>query len=270
MTPEALSAAYDNAGAVAGARDIVMGWAADSALRRAETPAGMDQPYGPGERQAWDLFPAADPKAPCLVFIHGGYWQMNSRQGFSCMVDGLRAAGWSAALPSHTLAPQASLTAIAAEMRQAMDWLAAEGPRHGIAGPVLLSGWSAGGHLAALLAEHPSVAAVLAVSGIFDLEPIAGTRLNTALSLRPEEIELLSPIRRPSVAKPIAIAYGTAELPELQRQSRDFHAKRAAAGLPGPLLPIADADHFSVLAALRQPEGELARAARDLMAAHAR
>ena len=29
------------------------------------------------------LFPATDPKAPCLVFIHGGYWQRNSKEQFA-------------------------------------------------------------------------------------------------------------------------------------------------------------------------------------------
>jgi len=67
------------------------------------------------------------------------------------------------------------------------------------------------------------------------------------------------------VQKPIAIAYGSAELPELCRQSRDFHAMRAAAHAPGPLLPVAAANHFTILEALRRPDGALLRAAAELL-----
>jgi hypothetical protein len=67
------------------------------------------------------------------------------------------------------------------------------------------------------------------------------------------------------VRKPVAVAYGSAELPELRRQSRDWHAQRAEAHCPGPLIPVSGADHFRVLEALRTAEGELLRAAADLL-----
>jgi hypothetical protein len=67
------------------------------------------------------------------------------------------------------------------------------------------------------------------------------------------------------VPKPVAVAYGSAELPELRRQSRDWHALRAAAHAAGPLIPVSGADHFRVLEALRAPEGELMRAAAEAL-----
>ena len=267
MDAEALDAAYSNLRAVPEAPELLTGWAAASARLRASRPAGLDRPYGSGERERWDLFPAADASAPCLVFIHGGYWQRNRREDFACFAEGALAAGWSVALPGYTLAPEAGLVRIADEARRALDWLAAEGPKHGIAGPVLLSGWSAGGHLAALLCGHPAVRAALAISGIFDLEPIRGTTLNEKLALTDEEIARLSPIRLPFPATPLAVAYGTAELPELQRQSRDFHARRAAAGGIGPLLPIEGKNHFDIMEELRAADGELLAAASRLVRA---
>jgi acetyl esterase/lipase len=260
-----LSAAYNNNAAVPEGSAMVAGWAADSAALRAARPGGLDRLYGATPRQGWDLFPAARADAPCLVFIHGGYWQKNAREGFSCMAEGALAQGWSAALPGHTLAPEASLTEIVGELRRALDWLAANGAAHGIGGPVILSGWSAGGHLAALLADHPLVRAALAISGIFDLEPIRGTGLNDALKLTEGEIAALSPQRLPVSPKPIAVAYGARELPELRRQSEAFHARRAAAGAPGPLMALEGEDHFSILARLRQPGAALLKAAGALL-----
>ena len=89
------------------------------------------------------------------MFIHGGYWQRNSKDQFANLIAGPYAHGWAAALPGYTLAPDASLTEIIAEIHAALDWLAAHGPAHGIAGPVVLSGWSAGGHLTAMCLGHP-------------------------------------------------------------------------------------------------------------------
>ncbi|MFO1157228.1 MAG: alpha/beta hydrolase, partial [Reyranellaceae bacterium] len=120
--------------------------AASRALR-AGRPGHLDLPYGGAERTRWDLYPAADPAAPCLVHIHGGYWQRGSREEFACLAEGVLARGWSAALPGYTLAPEAGLTQIAGELRTALDWLAAEAPGRGTAGQVILTGWSAGGHL---------------------------------------------------------------------------------------------------------------------------
>ena len=153
-----------------------------------------------------------DAAAPCLVFIHGGYWQRNRREDFAILAQGAIAMGWSAALPGYTLAPDASLTAICWQVTRALDWLAAHGAAHGIAGPIVVSGWSAGGHLAAMAAEHPAVTAALAMSGVFELAPIRDTFLQDKLRLTEAEIADLSPIRRPVVQKPIAVAYGAAEL----------------------------------------------------------
>ena len=264
MTRTARDAAYNNAAAVSGSTQIIDGWVAASATFRAQRAKHVDLAYGPGERNKWDLFPGNDPKAPCLVHIHGGYWQSRNREHFSCLAEGVLARGWSAALPGYTLAPNATLTQIVGEMRSALDWLAAQGSMHGIAGPVVLSGWSAGGHLAALLLDHPSITAGLAISGIFELGPIRDTYLDERLKLTDEEIATLSPLSLPSVGKPLAISYGTAELPALVRNSREYHAHRARSHQPGPLIPIPNANHYN-LESLRSPNGILTRAALRLV-----
>ena len=134
-----------------------------------------------------------------------------------------------------------------------------------MAGPVLLSGWSAGGHLTAMALGHPRVAAGLAISGVYELEPLRDTYLNDALRLTDGEVAALSPLRLPPVAKTLAIAYGTAELPPLVADSRDLHALRAAAHRPGALVPMAGADHFTIIEELRRADGLLVRAAMEAL-----
>ena len=259
LTRAERDAAYDNSGAVANSAALNAAREAASAAFRAAHAGHLDLPYGPAPRNTWDLFPAADPNAPCLVFIHGGYWQRNSKDQFANLIAGPLAIGWSAALPGYTLAPDASLTGIAAEIDSALDWLASHGAAHGIAGPVVLSGWSAGGHLTALCLGHKLVRAGLAISGVFELGPLRDTNLNVKLRLTDTEIAALSPLRLPMVNKPLAIAYGTAELPPLVSDSRDLHARRAAAHLPGALIPVAGADHFTIVHELRDRDGVLTR-----------
>lgn len=256
--------AYDNRKAVPEALELIAARNAAAKIFRSARPAHLDLAYGPRERNRWDLFPGADLAAPCLVFIHGGYWQMNRREDFAAIGEGLARHGWSLALPGYTLAPEATLTEIVAEIDSALDWLAANGRRYGVFGPIILSGWSAGGHLAALALGHPLVKAGLAISGVYDLAPIRDTALNDKLNLTDKEIAMYSPLRLPPIKKPLAIAYGTAELPALVSDSLDFHALRAGVGGSGSLLPVVGANHFTVLEALRSPTGPIARLALEL------
>jgi arylformamidase len=259
MSRAARDAAYNVVEAVADTQQIVEGLDKASAALRARRPQHVDVAYGPGDRNKWDIFPGNDPKAPCLVFIHGGYWQVSARERYSCLAEGVLTRGWSAALPGYTLAPAASLTQIAQEIRSSLDWLAAEGGTHGVAGPIILSGHSAGGHLTAMVLDHPSVRAGLAIAGLFELGPIRDTYLNERLKLTEEEIAALSPLRLSSVSRPLAISYGTAELPALVRDSRAYHQHRARSHLPGSLIPIPKANHFTILEELRSPNGALTR-----------
>ena len=260
----ARDAAYNNNNAVANSAALIEERNAAAAIARAARAGALDIPYAEGERTRFDLYPAADKVAPCLVFIHGGYWQRNSREVFAALADGALAAGWSVAMPGYSLAPAVTLTQIVAEIRRALDWLSETGPSYGIAGPIIVSGWSAGAQLAAMTLSHPGVTAGLAISGVYDLAPIRDTYLNEALHISDDEIATLSPLRLPPIIKPLAVAYGTAELPALVWDSRNLHARRAAAHAPGPLIPVAGANHFTILDALRRKDGILLQAAQDL------
>lgn len=257
-------AAYNNNAAVADSPAWIEKRNRDSAAYRTAHPRKLDLAYAGAERTAFDLYPANDPRAPCLVFVHGGYWQRNSRELFACFAEGPAAAGWSVAVPGHTLAPQASIGGIVAEIGQALDWLTLHGARHGIAGPLVIAGWSAGAQLAALHLAHPRVVAGLVVSGIYDLGPLRDTNLNAALNLSDDDIAEFSPLRRPVIHKPLIISFGGAELPTLVHDAWRFYHLRNREGAPGTILPIEGADHFSILRELQEPGGVLVRAASRL------
>jgi len=270
-TKAELDAAYDNSAAVTDSAAWLAQWAARSAALRARQPELLDLPYGPGDRTRLDIFRCGQNNAPLFVFVHGGYWQRNSKAVFSCMAEGLLAHGVDVALPGYTLAPEASLTQIVGEIRAAIRWLRNDGAALNVAqGRLMASGWSAGGHLAASCLDMPEVNAVLAISGIHDLAPVAACHLNDALRLLPGEIASLSPInnlsrRTSGKSTPLALAWGTHELPELQRQSGAFARACAAVSRPCVTAPIVGANHFTILQELVRPDGALTALALDLL-----
>lgn len=261
MTRAELDAAYNNGAAVKNSAEKVAEWTERSARLRRDRPGLLDIPYGPKPRNRIDLFRSGRQGAPLFAFIHGGYWQRNSKEVFSCIAEGPLAHGFDVALIGYTLAPDATLTQIVGEVRNALRWLRAHGPEHDVsANRIVVSGWSAGGHLTAMTLSEAD--AGLAISGVFDVEPCRLNYLNDALHLSEDEVQALSPIRQlPAQSAPLVVAYGDAELPELQRQSRDYHEARRAAGLPSELMPLGGDDHFSIIEELASPDGVLAKAA---------
>ena len=253
MDRAALDAAYNNSVAVANSAAIVEDWTRRTAALRSRFPGALDLRYGSRERNRIDLF-EAKPGAPLLAFIHGGYWQNRAKENFGFLAEGPLARGVSVAMIGYTLAPEERLTGIVQEIHAALSFLKDK------AKDIYVSGWSAGGHLTAMAMSHPAVKGGLAISGIYDLEPMRLCYINDKLRLDETEARRNSPLLHPAPSKPLRIAYGGAELPELQRQSEDYakHIGRPAARLPGK-------DHFTILEALASPEGELIRIVRTLM-----
>jgi arylformamidase len=266
MDRAALDAAYDNTSAVVDVQDYRDRWQKVSATLRAAPPSKCDLRYGTWPRASLDYFPGGGQNGPLFVFIHGGYWQRNEKERFSFTALGPLAHGINVAVPGYTLAPEASLTDIVAEIRQALTYLAENAGGLGFDPKrIFIGGWSAGGHLTAAVADHPAVRGGIPISGIFELEPIALGSLNDKLLLSADEIARLSPLRNlPATSPPLHLFVGGAELPELKRQSDDYTKAAQARGLPVSLTTLPGHHHFSILDELARPDGALTRAVVDL------
>ena len=254
MDRATLDAAYNNSAAVKNSAQIVADWQARSERVRARYPDGLDLRYGPAERNRIDFFPAKK-DSPLLIFIHGGYWQMRAKELFAFLVPGPLAHGISVALVGYTLAPEKRLDGIVAEIRTAISYLDSQANR------IAVSGWSAGGHLAAMAMQMPAVDAGLLISGIYDLEPIRHSYLNGKLRLDELEAQRNSPISLPAYSEPVTVACGARELPELRRQSEAY----AKAVRQAKLLALPNHDHFTILEELASPDGRLTAEVRTLL-----
>jgi arylformamidase len=263
---EALDRAYNNSVAVAGSAEIVADWEARSAALRERMPQHLDLRYGERPRNRID-FLSAGPGAPTLVFVHGGYWQMRSKETFTFAAQGPLACGISVALVGYTLAPDATLDEIVAEIRDAIDFLAGRLP--GLGGDperLWVSGWSAGGHLAAMVLDHPRVRGGLSISGLYDLEPIRLCYVNEKLGLDADAAKRNSPmLHLPAVSPPLDVVVGGAELAGMRRQSADYAAARHDGGLPGEFLEIPGANHFTIMELMARTDGVLSRLVRKMI-----
>lgn len=269
MDRATLDAAYNNSAAVSTSAAHVAEWERRSVRVRQAPCATVNLTYGPAPKNRIDYFASGAASAPLLVFLHGGYWHRNSKETFSFIAEGLLAHGIDVAVVGYTLAPEARLSAIVAEVSVAIDWLAAQTATLPFdAGQVYVGGWSAGGQLAAIAAQNPHVRGVLSISGIFDLEPMAKCYINDVLNLDEIEIRTLSPaLNIPTKNTRYLIYVGGDELPELQRQSAEFADALQARGFDVAFTTVPGLNHFTVVDELARPQGLLALGLAKMMLA---
>jgi arylformamidase len=250
---------YNNRARVPENPAIMAGWARDAAAYREANQARWRViPYGAGERHRIDFF-AGGSASPIVVFIHGGYWQALDGSFFSHLAAGLNAHGIDVAIPCYDLCPAVSIDDIIGQMRSASRELAKLGR------PLVISGHSAGGHLAACMlatdwrALDPSlpealVTAAHAISGLFDLRPLVITSINNALKLDDASAKAASPLFwKPPQRGTMDAVVGGNESAEYFRQSHVIVDAWGAAGLATRFGTVPDANHFTAIAPLADP-----------------
>jgi arylformamidase len=258
-------AEYNNRALVPEHPAIIEGWARDAAAYRQEAACQQGIAYELGERTAYDLF-LPEGKMPergaIALFLHGGYWQALDRSFFSHMARGLNCHGLPVAVAGYSLCPQVRVGDIVEEIRRLAGHLWDRYRK-----PVVAYGHSAGGQLtAALLATdwgnrglpRGLVPAGLAVSGVFDLQPLIGTSLNTNLRLDRKEAIEVSPVAlaAPAGTRLIA-AVGGGESSEFIRQSRVIVDIWGRGGVTSELDIRGKDNHFTVIAPLADPQSDL-------------
>ncbi|MBB4039707.1 acetyl esterase/lipase [Microvirga flocculans] len=264
-----LEAEYNNRARVPDHPAHIAGWQRDAAAYRAHARCELDLAYGPGERHRLDFFypERGDAGGPTVMFIHGGYWQALDKSSSSHLARGANARGLTVVIPSYTLAPEATLADIVSEIEAAADFIARRTGR-----PLIVTGHSAGGHLAACLMARRStpqrpVRAAMPISGLFDLPPLVPTSINKALCLTVEEAHRLSPLEwEPPKTGYLVAVVGGAESSEFLRQSRAIVERWGKAGVRTRYHEVTGAHHFDVIAGLAHPADQLVNILMELAA----
>ncbi|NIZ13983.1 alpha/beta hydrolase [Phaeobacter sp. HF9A] len=253
-----LDDAYTNGAYIEGAADYPPRWAASAQdFRNAlHERARLDIPYGPGERQRFDLFlPETPPKGLC-IFVHGGYWLQFDKSYWSHLAVGPLAQGWAVAMPSYDLCPDVTIAEITRQVAQAVQVIAAE-----VEGPIALTGHSAGGHLVArmldkaLLPEEigARIKTVVPISPLSDLRPLLRTSMNDKFKMQAADATAESPVEmQDRFGAEVTVWVGGAERPAFLDQAiwlvEAWGADHVIAF---------EKHHFNVIDALADPDSDM-------------
>lgn len=254
-------------------------WARDSAVARQQQLCGLDLPYGNGPNETLDIFPASQPEAPVLVFIHGGWWRSLDKADHSFIAPAFTQAGACVVLPNYALCPAVTVPDITLQMVRALAWTWRHVAQHGgDPARITVVGHSAGGHLATMLlaCAWPAVAPdlpkrlvknALSISGLYDLDAVRRTPfLKADLRLTPAQVKKASPawLPRPAHGR-LATVVGADESAEFIRHNGLMRAAWGALRVP-VCEALPGLNHFSVVAALAQPTHRLHALALSLLA----
>ncbi|MCX7286491.1 MAG: alpha/beta hydrolase [Rhodobacterales bacterium] len=228
-------------------------WAEAAAGFRASlgTRAELDLAYGPGPRQRLDLFLPEGHARGVVIFIHGGYWHLFRKSYWSHLAAGPLARGFAVAMPGYSLAPTARIAEMTAEIARSC-WFV--GTR--VAGPMVATGHSAGGHLAARMGCADlavPVSRVVPISPLSELAPLIETTMNATLQIDAAEAAGESPARlalRRDVAAHVWV--GASERPAFLWHARVLAEEWGCAWTCDP-----GKHHFDVIEGLADPASPL-------------
>jgi len=264
---------YNNRARVPEHAEIFARWEREGAdYRKAAPQAALGLKYGPSPRQTLDIFPAANdgPETPLALFIHGGWWRSLGPESFSQMARGPNAHGVTVAVAGYDLCPQVSIATIVEEVRAAGLFLWRKYRKRFVA-----FGHSAGGHLTACLvatdwktvapdAPEDLVPAGYAISGVFDLAPLAKISVNQDLKLTDATAHDLSPLYwRVPAGRVLDAVVGAEESNEFLRQSKTV-AEAWRQGMATTRYEAPPGNHFTVIDPLADPASAMTARVVDL------
>ena len=205
--------------------------------------------------------------APVHMYIHGGYWQANTKKSSSFVARPLVAAGGHVAVVEYGLCPDVTIDEIVRQCREALAWLYRNVARYG-GDPdrITVSGHSCGGQLVGMAMatdwarfgdDLPAdlVKGGVSVSGLFELAPLLDTSINDKVGMDAEAAQRNSPafLDPATAAAPLALIVGEMESEEFHRQSRDFAVIWGAMGVPVEVTVSPGRDHFTIITGMDDP-----------------
>ena len=266
FTQEELDRNYEQSSLVPNVGELMEQNAADSAKIREELDVIADVSYGPTVLERLDIFPVSQKGAPVAIYHHGGAWTRSDKDQCSYVAPGLVAAGVNVLVLDFALAPAVSLDEIVRQNRAAIAWAWHNADTHGWDRNRIHSiGHSSGGHICGMMQvtdwegvyglPADIIKSAAPCSGMYELEPVRFSHRNTYLDLTEQAAVRNSSIRHiPPYGPPLTMAWGTGELDEFQRQSREFAAAWEAAGHRVDTFILEDLNHFQVAREMFNPE----------------
>lgn len=258
--------AYANGPHIPGGEGYPAVWEkAASAFRDAlssERRTQLDIAYGDRPRNRLDLFLPAEAPQGLVIFVHGGYWLKFDKSCWSHFAAGAVAKGYAVVMPSYTLCPKIRIGGIVREVGAAIEKAADM-----VDGPIMLTGHSAGGHLASRMISSTTplsspvqqrIRRVVSISGVHDLRPLMRTAMNADLAIDEAEAQAESPaLLHPIDGARLVCWVGGAERAEFLRQNALLANIWTGLGATTSDVVEPDRHHFNVIDGLADPEHPL-------------
>ncbi|MBX2874102.1 MAG: alpha/beta hydrolase [Saprospiraceae bacterium] len=193
----------------------------------------LNQKYGDDPLQAIDIFPSELRASPILIFIHGGYWRALDKMSYRFVAEPFVKENFTVCVVNYRLIPMVNMETLLQDIRDAIRWIQQKANLYnGDPNAMILSGHSAGGHLA-LMAYlmnqnlRSSITAICSLSGIFDLAPIRNSYLNETLKLTKKEVEdfSVSNMDLSVLTCPTLLSVGSDETNLFIEQSKDLYTQ---------------------------------------------
>ena len=242
-----------------------------SEATRQSLKAELNIPYGANKAKMDIFYPVMSDQdtAPVIVHIHGGYWQLCSKDMYSFVSNSWTQAGCIAVVVGYNLAPEASMEEIIAEIQAAVEYVINKFPKS----KLFLCGHSAGAHLCAMMAVTnwkqdslvpQAVHGMFLLSGIYDLVPIINTDINDPLKLDESNAARISPQRilkqtSPTIKCPTLVVVEEHGSPEFIRQSKEFDEILKSHGVQCSFLQFPGLDHFNLIENMVNPDDQLCK-----------
>jgi arylformamidase len=204
-----------------------------------------------------------------LIYLHGGYWRLLSKDESSFMAPALTQAGLTVVAVNYSLAPRVTLDHIVDQTRRAVTWVQQNiAQHHGDARRLIIAGSSAGGHLAAMVLargwqerygmDATAITGAVLLSGLYDLTPLINTHINDWMQLSAADALRNSPLfALPESGPTILVSYGSNETAAFKRQSQDYLAAWQAKGFQGEYVNMPGTNHFDLVLQLNRPDSAL-------------
>ncbi len=198
---------------------------------------------------------------PVVLFIHGGAWQFGSKEHGRRIALSLVTQGFVVVSINYRLSSEQNQVKFPDHIRdvaKSFAWVYQNiGKFGGNANEIFVSGYSAGGHLAALLALDPShlhevgltpknITGVICISGVYEISPTQ-PELNTPFSTDEKACRKASPLEYVSaVAPPFLVLYAEHELWDLGDMAKKFANKLISFGIETKLVQVENRDHLTI------------------------